>query len=96
MEGYPSPAARHPQLIGIGLAEDTGVIIKNRNEFRVIGSGMVILMDPTNLTHNNYERLKTGTPMSMSNLTTHILANGDKFTLDNKEIEVLPLTESFV
>ncbi|MGE0589428.1 MAG: cyanophycinase [Cyclobacteriaceae bacterium] len=88
--------AKHPDLIGIGLAEDTGVIIRNCNEFRVIGSGMVIVMDPTNLTHNNYERLKLGTPMSMSNLTTHILANGDKFTLDNKEIEVLPLTESFV
>ncbi len=30
-----------PELVGIGLAEDTGLIIKNCNEFRVIGSGMV-------------------------------------------------------
>jgi len=88
--------AMHPKLIGIGLAEDTGLIIKNCNEFRVIGSGMVIVMDPSNLTHNRYKQLKPGTPMSMSNLTTHILANGDKFTLDNREIEILPLTESFV
>ena len=88
--------ARFPHLVGLGLAEDTGVIIKNCNDFTVIGSGMVIVMDPSNLTHNNYERLKPGTPMSMSNLTVHILANGDKFTLDNREIEVLPMTESFV
>lgn len=88
--------AMHPDKLGIGLAEDTGVIIKNCNEFRVIGSGMVIVMDPSNLTHNSYGQLKTGTPMSMSNLITHILANGDRFTLDNREIEVLPLSESFV
>ena len=88
--------ARFPHLVGLGLAEDTGVIIKNCNDFTVIGSGMVMVMDPSNLTHNSYDRLKPGTPMSMSNLTVHILANGDKFTLDNREIDVLPLTESFV
>jgi cyanophycinase len=85
----------HPHLIGIGLAEDTGLIIKNCNEFRVIGSGMVIVMDPSNLTHNRYQELKVGTPMSMSNLITHFLANGDKFRLDEREIEVLPLSEVF-
>ncbi|HEY5690376.1 MAG TPA: cyanophycinase [Cyclobacteriaceae bacterium] len=88
--------AKFPNKLGVGLAEDTGLIIKNCNEFRVIGSGMVIVMDPSGLTHNSYDRLKNGTPMSMSNLTTHILANGDRFTLDNREIEVLPISESFV
>ena len=88
--------AKFPDKLGIGLAEDTGMIIKNCNEFRVIGSGMVIVMDPSGLTHNSYNKLKNGTPMSMSNLTTHILANGDRFTLDNREIEILPLTEQFV
>lgn len=88
--------AMFPDKVGVGLAEDTGLIIRNCNEFNVIGSGMVIVMDPSNLSHNRHAQLKTGTPMSMSNLTTHILANGDRFTLDNREIEVLPMTESFV
>lgn len=88
--------AMFPDKIGVGLAEDTGLIIKNCNEFRVIGSGMVIVMDPSRLTHNSYQQLKAGTPMSMSNLTTHILANGDQFNLDNKQIEILPIKASFV
>lgn len=88
--------AKFPDKVGVGLAEDTGLIIKNGNEFRVIGSGMVIVMDPSNLSHNSYDQLKTGTPMSMSNLTTHILANGDRFNLDNREIEILPIAASFV
>ena len=88
--------ATHPKLIGIGLAEDTGLIIKNGNEFQVIGSGMVILFDPSSVTHNAHELLKPGTAMSISNLTTHILANGDRFKLDNRNITVLPIREAFV
>jgi cyanophycinase len=88
--------ANFPQLIGIGLAENTGLIIKNCNEFDVIGSGMVIVFDPSQLTHNNHKILKEGTPLSMSNLITHLLSNGDRFTLDNRSIEVLPIEASFV
>ena len=88
--------AIYPELIGIGLAEDTGLVIKKCNEFKVIGSGMVIVFDASNLTHNAHEQLDEGTPMSISNLTTHILANGDRFTLNDRKISVLPLHEEFV
>ena len=84
--------ARFPELIGIGLAEDTGLIIKN-NEFKVIGSGMVIVFDPSGLTHNNYEVLDKDLPMSMTNLTAHILADGDYFHMHNRTIKVYPLEE---
>jgi cyanophycinase len=82
--------AKFPNLIGVGLAEDTGLVIKN-NEFRVIGSGMVIIFDPSDLTHNNHKILDEGLPMSMANLTTHILADGDRFFMDKRTIEVFPL-----
>jgi cyanophycinase len=77
-----------PELLGIGLAEDTGLIIKNRNEFRVIGSGMVIVFDPSKLTHNKHEELEEGTPISMSNLVVHILANNDYFSISDRKIEI--------
>lgn len=88
--------ATHPRLIGVGLAEDTGLVIKNGSEFEVIGSGMVIIFDGSQLTHNAHDQLEDGTPMSISNLTTHILANGDHFNLKNRKIEVLPLHAAFV
>lgn len=87
--------AIHPTFLGIGLAEDTGLVIKNCNEFKVIGSGMVVVMDASKLTHNAHSQLRKGTPMSMSNLVTHILANGDRFTLDNRTIKILPIQEAF-
>ena len=81
-----------PHLIGIGLSEDTGLVIKN-GKFSVIGSGMVVLFDPSKLTHNFYNVLDKGFPMSMSNLIVHILANGDQFTLKDRKIRIFPLEE---
>jgi cyanophycinase len=88
--------ACYPNLLGVGIAEDTGIIIKNGREFTVIGSGMVVVMDPSGLTHNTHKLLKIGTPMSLSNLTVHVLANGDHFTLGDNTVEVLPIEKSFV
>ena len=82
--------ARFPKLIGIGLGEDTGLVISG-NEFKVIGSGMVMVIDPSDLTHNNHKILDEGMPMSMANITTHILADGDRFFMDKRTIEVFPL-----
>jgi len=83
--------ARFPKLIGIGLAEDTGLVIKNRNEAEVIGSGMVILFDPRKLKHNNQAVVEEGTPMSLTNLKTHILANGDQLNIKKKKIIISPI-----
>ena len=88
--------AKFPKLLGIGLAEDTGVVIKKRNSFEVIGSGMVILLDPSKLKHNNQKILDEGEPMSLSNLKTHILANGDRFNIRSRKLKVLPLDSPFV
>jgi len=80
--------AKFPQLLGVGLAEDTGMIIKNCNHFTVIGSGMVIVFDPSSLSHNNEKILPEGTPMTLTDLTVHVLANGDYFKIDEKKIKV--------
>jgi cyanophycinase len=86
--------AKFPEVIGVGLAEDTGLVIKNGTA-EVIGSGMVIIFNGKNLKHNNEKILKEGTPMSLTNLKTHILANGDRFNLKKKKVKVLPLEQPF-
>ena len=88
--------AKHPNLIGIGLAEDTGMIIKNGGDCTVIGSGMVIVFDGSKLTHNNEKILEEGTPMSMANLTIHVLSNNDKYSIKNRKVSVLPIDAPFI
>lgn len=87
--------AQYPELIGIGLAEDTGMIIKN-NKCRVIGSGMVIIFDGRRIKHNNHKVLEDGTPMSLTNMRTHILSNGDRFHIDKKKVKVLSIEAPFI
>lgn len=88
--------AKFPNLLGIGLAEDTGMIIKDGNNCTVIGSGMVIVFDGSTLTHNNEKILKEGTPMTMANLTIHVLSNGDVYDIRNRKVTVLPIEASFI
>lgn len=83
--------AKFPDLLGVGLAEDTGLVIKKGKTFEVIGSGMIILFDPSKLKHNNQKILEDGQNMSLSNLKTHILANGDCFNIKSRKLKVLPL-----
>ncbi len=87
--------AQFPKLVGIGLAEDTGLVIK-KNTFEVIGSGMVIVFDARKTKHNNHKILAEGTPMSLTNLRTHILANGDRFNIKKKKVKVSPMGISVI
>ena len=88
--------AKFPKLIGIGLAEDTGMIIKNGTDCTVIGSGMSIVFDGSQLIHNNEKVLEKGTPMTMTNLIVHVLSNGDQFNIKSREIKVLPIESPFI
>lgn len=88
--------AQFPDLIGIGLAEDTGMIIKNGKDCTVIGSGMAIVFDGSELTHNNEKILEEGTPMTIANLKVHVLSNSDQYDIKNRVITVLPIEAPFI
>ena len=88
--------ATYPNLLGVGLAEDTGIIIEQGNHFKVIGSGMVILFDPNNLSHNSHSVLPEGTPISLGNLVVHILANNDEFMINDRRIMISPLEAGYI
>lgn len=78
--------SRYPKIIGIGLAENTGLVIKNEIECEVIGTGMIILFDGRDITYNNQNEIETGRPMTLTNLETHILANGNRFLVQDGKI----------
>lgn len=77
--------ATNPQAIGIGLGEDTGVIIRNDRSLEIIGSGTVILIDGYKIRHNNLADLGQGQPISVENLVVHIMERGNKFDLSSRE-----------
>ena len=80
--------ALHPDKLGVGLGEDTGVIIREGNILEIIGSGVVIIFDGSNLRYSQYDKLKNRVPISLSNLTVHILATQDKYDIKEKMARV--------
>jgi cyanophycinase len=79
--------AKHPDWLGIGLAEDTGLIIKNGNEMTVIGSGMVIVFDGADIIHNNHKIVPNDTPLTLTGLRVHVLSDADKFFIKERTVE---------
>ncbi|SNC61829.1 cyanophycinase [Hymenobacter gelipurpurascens] len=77
--------ALHPKLIGIGLGEDTGVLITDGHLMETIGSNLVIIMDGHKLEHNNAAAAAKGTAISIENMLLHALVKGNVYDVHERE-----------
>jgi cyanophycinase len=73
--------AHHPQELGIGIDEDTAMIV-HKNEFYVKGSGAVTLFDSSSMSYSNTPYVKKGDGLAMSNVKVHVLPENYKFDLE--------------
>ncbi|GAC1374033.1 MAG: cyanophycinase [Hymenobacter sp.] len=80
--------ALHPKLIGIGLGEDTGVLITEGNWVETVGSNLVIILDGHSIQHNNAAAARKGTVLSIENLTMHVLAKGNVYDMRERKFYV--------
>jgi len=77
--------AGNPSCIGIGLGEDTGLLIHDGNIMEAIGSGLVIIVDGYEIGHTNIADINDGTPLSIENLVIHVLAKGNSYNLQERK-----------
>jgi cyanophycinase len=77
--------AAQPGAIGIGLDEDTGVIIEKGRRLKAIGSSSVVIVDGSSISHNNIADIKYEMPISVANLQVSIMTNSDIYNLDTRE-----------
>ena len=76
--------AQNPCNIGLGIDEDTAVIVHN-GQFSVIGSSAVYVLDGTEITYSSLSEQHPGGILSVSDLKLHVLANGDKYNLVERQ-----------
>jgi cyanophycinase len=79
--------ASNPSAIGIGLGEDTGIIIRKGYEMEAIGSGAVVIVDGRHIKHSNIADIEEGTPISIENIIVHIMEKGNKYNAKTKVFE---------
>jgi cyanophycinase len=77
--------ASNPSCIGIGLGEDTGVVVTDNNHLEAIGSGLVIIVDGYGIRHSNIADLNDGSPISIENIVVHVMTKGNTFDLRSRK-----------
>jgi cyanophycinase len=81
-----SAIAAHPDKLGIGIDEDTCAAFKKDGTFEVIGKGTITVIDPGSLTHTNHPEVADLTPISLHNLTVHVLSQGDRYHYQDRKV----------
>jgi cyanophycinase len=89
--------ATNPSCIGIGLGEDTGMLITDGNKMEAIGSGLVVIIDGHDILHSNIADIPDGNPVSIENMKVHFCEKGNgymvkerKFLIEAKDGSVVP------
>lgn len=76
--------ANYPDHLGIGLEEDTGIIVRDGNKIEAIGSGLVTILDAGSI---NYRDSQAEKQIFIENLVVHVLSYGNLFELKTNEIK---------
>jgi cyanophycinase len=76
-----SAYAANPGLLGVGLDEDTAVLIDREGMLEVLGTGMVTIVDGRNATSDYFER-EVGEVLTVADSHLFVLGPGRRFDLD--------------
>jgi cyanophycinase len=77
--------AQNPANLGIGIDEDTAIIVNGEEDFTVIGSGGVYVVDGTGISYSSLSEAKPVGAPSIFGVKLHILGEGDIYDLVNRE-----------
>ena len=85
--------ASNPRLVGIGLGEDTGVLFESGGQFRVVGSGLVIVVDGSSIGFTNVFDVEHMEPFSVEDVRVHVLSSGAGYDLETRTFQRPPARE---
>lgn len=86
--------AHDPEYVGIGLSEETGIIIKEGDQVEVFGSGVVTIIDASQIRFSNTRDVEENAPIAVENLKMHLLVHGYRYCLREHLFQPVPRAES--
>ena len=75
-----------PALLGIGLSEETGLLLRPGQPAEVFGEEAVVVIDATHTTHNNLPGLPNAAVVSGHGLRLHVLVAGQHLDVATREV----------
>ncbi|MBC8121875.1 MAG: cyanophycinase [Gemmatimonadaceae bacterium] len=78
--------ASRPYCTGIGIDENTAIILQRDGLLEVIGQGTVTIVDGSELTYNNVVDIPAHHPLSATNFRIHVMAQGLRYHLRERKL----------
>ena len=76
--------ATNPSSIGIGIEEDTAIIVRNGTEAEVIGNGLITVIEGFGIVSSNVTEFNEEGKINILNMKVHLLAKGSKYNIELK------------
>lgn len=77
--------AHNPDLLGIGLDEDTAVEIDASGMMTVLGRGSVMIVDGTEMDYSDIHRVPENAPLTIFGMLMHVLSNGYHYDITTRQ-----------
>ncbi len=88
--------AHDRDYVGVGLSEETGIIIKNGDQVEVFGPGVVTIIDASDVRFSNISEVPENEPIAVQNLKMHLLVHGYRYCLREHLFQPVPQEQSNV
>ncbi|HYE20706.1 MAG TPA: cyanophycinase [Tepidisphaeraceae bacterium] len=76
--------AQNPANLGLGIDENTAVVVEDERRFRVIGTGAVYVIDGGRISYSSLSEETPQHSLSIHDLSLHVLADGDRYDLTTR------------
>jgi len=76
--------ATNPALLGLGIEENTGLLIEDETRARVIGTGTVIVVDGSKIEINHVGYAQNAQPFALTNVAYSVLTPGVVYDLQQR------------
>lgn len=78
----------NPTVLGVGLDEDTALLIHN-DKMEAVGPGMTIILDGLSITDTKLLQIREGAPLSVSDFTLHVMSKTDVFDIKKRKLNII-------
>jgi cyanophycinase len=77
--------AQNPYNLGLGIDENTAIVVENDRQFHVIGTGAVYVIDGSRICYSSLSERDQDGSMSIYGVTLHVLGEGDRYDLSTRQ-----------
>ena len=78
--------ATNPALLGLGIEENTGLVVEDESTARVIGSGTVVVVDGRGIEINHIGYAANRAPFTLTNVVYSVLTSGVVYDLNSRTV----------